>query len=382
MRGHVHRRGKAWAFVVDVGRDPATGKRRQKTKGGFPTRVAAERALRQVLGRVDDGSYSPESNLTLGEYLEQWLATVKPNLRPTTHGGYSRSITHIVWKLGHVRLTELTPLQIETAYTELMEQGRYGRPLAAKSVRHVHTALRRALGDAERLGVIARNAARLARPPTYHPPEMLTWSAEDLGLFLEQSRGDRLHTAFVLLATTGMRRGEVMGLRWRDVNLDGGWLSVEQTLTTVEDRILIGPTKTPRSRRRIALDPATIATLRRHRAAQAEERLAAGELWVDDNDLVFRQQDGAPMHPDVLTRRFKRLAADAGLRRLRGPHNLRHTWATLALQAGIHPKVVSDRLGHATIAITIDTYSHVIPALGLDAANVVASRILGGAKAE
>lgn len=382
MRGHVHRRGKGWAFVVDVGRDPATGKRRQTTKGGFPTRVAAERALRQVLGRVDDGSYTPESNLTLGEYLEQWLATAKPNLRPTTFGGYTRSVSHIVWKLGHVRLTELSPLQIEKAYAELIEQGRYGRPLSAKSVRNVHTALRRALGDAERLGVIARNAARMARPPTYHRPEMQTWSAEDLGRFLQHAQNDRLHAAFVLLATTGMRRGEVMGLRWRDVNFDGGWLSVEQTLTTVDDRILIGPAKTPRSRRRIALDPATLATLRRHRVAQAEERLAAGELWVDDNDLVFRQEDGAPVHPDVLTRRFKRLAAEAGLPKLRGPHNLRHTWATLALQSGIHPKVVSDRLGHATIAITIDTYSHVVPSLDLDAANVVASRILGAAAAE
>lgn len=283
------------------------------------------------------------------------MATAKPNLRPTTHGGYSRSVSHIVWKVGHVRLTELTALQIEKAYAELIEQGRYGRPLSAKSVRNVHTALRRALGDAERLGVIARNAARMARPPTYQRPEMLTWSAEDLGLFLEHARADRLYAAFVLLATTGMRRGEVLGLRWRDVNLDGGWLSIEQTLATVEDRILIGPAKTPRSRRRIALDSATIAVLRRHRVAQAEERLAAGELWVDGNDPVFRQEDGAPLHPDVLTRRFKRLAAEAGLPRLRGPHNLRHTWATLALQSGIHPKVVSDRLGRATI----DTYSHV-----------------------
>jgi integrase len=373
----VHRRGKGWAFVVDVGRDPATGKRRQKTKGGFPTRVAAERALRQVLGRVDTGSYVPETTVTLGEYLEQWLVTVKPNLRPTTHGGYSRDVAHITWKLGHVRLTELTPLQIETAYAELMERGRHGRPLAAKSVRNVHTALRRALGDAERLGVVARNPGRMARPPTYHRPEMLTWSAEELGRFLDHARDDRLQAAFVLLATTGMRRGEVMGLRWRDVNFDGGWLSVEQTLTTVEDRMLIGPVKTPRSRRRIALDPATVAALRRHRATQAEERLAAGELWVDDHDLVFRQEDGAPLHPDRFSRRFKRVAADAGLPPLRGPHNLRHTWATLALQSGIHPKVVSDRLGHATIAVTIDTYSHVVPSLDLDAANIVARRILG-----
>ena len=218
----------------------------------------------------------------------------------------------------------------------------------------------------------------MVRPPRAERKPTVTWTADELGCFLESVDEDRLRAAFYLLATTGMRRGEVLGLRWDDVDLDSGYLSVEQTITTVSDELIMGPVKTARSRRRIALDPATVAALRRHRALQAEERLAAGELWVDGN-LVFRSADGEPLHPDRFTRRFQRLVSDVGLPALRGPHNLRHTWATLALQSGIHPKVVSERLGHATIAVTLDTYSHVVPSLDADAANLVADRILGGA---
>lgn len=380
MRGHVHKRGKSWTWVVDIGRHPATGKRQQKTKGGFRTKDQAERSLRDFMGRLESGDYLADTPLTLAEYLEQWLATAKPNLRPTTFGGYGRDVANICSKLGAVRLTDLTAIQIETAYAELMESGGpSGRPLSAKTVRNVHAVLRRALGDAERLAVVSRNVARLVRPPRTERKPTVTWTADELGRFLEFVEDDRLRAAFYLLATTGMRRGEVLGLRWDDVDVDGGYLSVEQSITTVSDELVIGPVKTARSRRRIALDPATVAALRRHRALQAEERLVAGELWVDGN-LVFRSEDGQQLHPDRFTRRFKRLVTAAELPALRGPHNLRHTWATLALQSGIHPKVVSERLGHATIAITLDTYSHVVPSLEPDAANLVADRILGASQ--
>jgi len=377
VRGHIHKRGTGWGWVVDTGRDPATGKRRQKTRSGFRTRAIAERSMREFIASVESGAFVSESQLTLSEYLEGWLVTAKAGLRPTSFGGYSRDVANICTKLGAVRLSKLTPLQIERAYADLMVDGGVsGRPLSAKTVGNIHAVLRRALGDAERLGVVTRNVARMARPPASRRPETVTWTADQLGEFLRFVDGDRMRAAFYLLATTGMRRGEVFGLRWSDVDLDGGWLSVEQTITTVDDRLIIGPVKTAKSRRRIALDPATVSALRRHRVLQAEERLAAGELWVE-GDLVVRSEDGHPMHPDRFTRTFKRRVAASGLPELRGPHSLRHTWATLALEAGVHPKVVSERLGHATIAITLDTYSHVVPSLDADAANMVAARILG-----
>lgn len=183
----------------------------------------------------------------------------------------------------------------------------------------------------------------------------------------------------MLLATTGMRRGEVLGLRWADVDLRAGHLSVRQTITASNHRLIIGPTKTARSRRRIELDPEMIDVLRRHRKAQVEERLAIGARWVD-NDLVFCRADGEPVQPDWFTRYFIRLKGKLDVTQIRGPHDLRHTWATLALKAGVHPKVVSDRLGHSTIAITLGSCSHVSPTLDADAANTVASQIFKASK--
>lgn len=164
---------------------------------------------------------------------------------------------------------------------------------------------------------------------------MATWTAEELAAFLSFVADDRLWAAYVLLATTGMRRGEVLGLRWSDLDLDGRRLSVAQSLTTINDEVFLGPTKTVRSRRNVALDGETVAALKAHRKRQAEERLAVGEGWDASHDLVFRDLDGRPLHPDRFTAAFKRHVRASGLPELRGPHSLRHTWATLALKAGV-----------------------------------------------
>jgi integrase len=376
MRGRVHRRGKGWAFVVDVGIDPVTGKRRQRTKGGFPTRKAAEAAMREVLNSVDEGSYVSRSTLKVGEYLRQWLETMRAQVRESTWYGYRIAVDRLVEQLGEVRLQSLTPLQVETAYAKLRKDGgRYGGPLAPKTVRNCHIVLHRALVDAVRLDLVNRNVAGIARPPTVPRHESVTWTAEELEAFLEHVSDDRLFPAYIVLANTGMRRGKVFGLRWSDLDLDNGRLSVVQTLQCIDAKLVFSTTKTNRSRRTVSLDPVTVDVLRQLRKDQAEERLALGPAYDTSRNLVFAKQDGSPVHPDVFSRVFKKKVAEAGLPELRGPHNLRHTWATLALKAGVHPKVVSDRLGHATIAVTIDTYSHVAPSLDADAANTVAAAI-------
>jgi len=172
-------------------------------------------------------------------------------------------------------------------------------------------------------------------------------------------------------------RGEVFGLRWRDVDLSARRASVTQTVTTVNDKLVLGPTKTNRSRRTISLDPTTVDVLQAHRVVQDQERTTAGQAWDPSYDLVLCDGTGRPEHPDRFSRQFQRYVKATDLPPLRGPHNLRHTWATLALRAGVHPKVVSDRLGHATIAVTIDTYSHVAPSLDAAAADTVAADIFG-----
>jgi integrase len=251
--------------------------------------------------------------------------------------------------------------------------------LDRRTVNYVHTILHRAFKDAVRWGRLARNPADAADPPRAGQKSdgVQAWDAVTLRTFLAQSResGDRMHALWVLLATTGMRRGEALGLRWKDVDLDHGRLRVVQTITQIRSKVTIGEPKTTSGRRSIALDEATVAVLREHRKAMLEERMLVGPDFSDEG-LVFHQPDGACLRPDAVSAQFLRRVEQYGLTRLT-VQGLRHTWATLALEQGIHPRVVQERLGHSTIAITLGIYSHVSPTLHDEAAASVAGQILG-----
>ncbi len=365
MRGTVERYGSGWRYRAELARDPATARRRYATKGGFRTEREAQQALHRLLVSVNDGAHVERSKLVVSEYLTEWLVRARVDLRPTSAASYGRSVVKLNAAFGAVRLQDLTPVMIEDCYAALLASG-----LAPKSVRNVHSTLRRALGDAERLGLISRNPARLVRAPAVRPAEQETWTPDELSRFLELMASDRLYAAFVLAATTGMRRGEVLGLRWSDLDLERGAVTVVHTITTVDGRIIDSGTKTAKSRRRVTLDQGTLGALRAHRVAQARERLLVGTDWRD-HGLVFCRPDGSPVHPDRFSTYFTTLVLQAGLKKIRF-HDLRHTHATMALRAGIHPKVVSERLGHATVGITLDLYSHVAPGLDQQAAETVA----------
>ena len=220
-RGAVFRRSGGWAFRIDAGLDPATGKRRQLSKQGFRNKRAAEDALNEVLRGLQDGSTPRRSTTTLGDFLDDWLLVQKQRIRPTTWHGYEMVVERIKRHLGKAKLQALSPLQIERFYSMLLESGRSGGgALAAKTVRNTHVVLRKALADAERLELVHRNAASTAKAPSVQRPEHITWTTDELKEFLSSIRGDRLYAAFVLLATTGMRRGEVLGLRWGDLDFD------------------------------------------------------------------------------------------------------------------------------------------------------------------
>jgi integrase len=266
-------------------------------------------------------------------------------------------------------------------YAALLADGKQsngGGGLSPRSVRYVHTIVHRALKDAVRWGRIARNPADAADPPraaATSRPTMTTWTAPEVRAFLEHTADHRLHAAFVVLATTGMRRGECLGLRWTDLDLDGKRASIVQTVIAVNHEVRFGSPKTARGRRTVVLDSGTIAALREHRQRQLAERLLMG-AWFTDHGLVFCRPDGGPLHPERFSRTFTDQARQAGLPLIR-LHDLRHTWATRALSAGEHPKVVQERLGHAVIAITLDVYSHVTEGLHGDAASRVAGIIFG-----
>ena len=381
MRGSVVKRGDGYSVVVEFDRDPVTGKRRQKWHSGYRTKRDAERGLAELLGNVNRGTYVPRSRQTVSEYVEEWLAAIAPTVRPSTHYSYSRNLRlHVVPRIGSAPLVAVDAGTLNQLYAALLADGRKdyaGGGLAPRTVRYIHTILHRAFKDAVRWGRLARNPADAADPPKAGEasrPESVTWTAVQLRTFLEGARRSRHWTAYLVLATTGLRRGEALGLRWSDLDLDAGRASIRQTVIAVKHTAMLGTPKTAKGRRTVKLDKGTVAALREHRRRQAAERLLMGAGWTD-TDLVFCHVDGTMLHPERFTRGFSDAVRRLGLPAIR-LHDLRHGWATLALQKGIHPKVVQERLGHANIGITLDTYSHVVAELHEEAAEDVAAMFL------
>jgi integrase len=380
MRGSIKKRGSTYTYVVDIGPDPATGKRRQRTKGGFRTRKECLQALNDVIAAARAGTFVEPAKRTVESFLvQEWLPAVKPpRVRESTWLSYQLNIqNHIVPALGRLNLQALTPGQLTAFYRHLLTSGRRDGKggLAPKTVKNIHATLHPALAVAMRWGYVVRNVADAVDLPKVSAPEMQVWSPEQLRTFLAHVRADRLFAAWMLFATTGMRRGEVAGLRWTDVDLRAGQVKVAKPRVAVRYQVHVSEPKTLKGKRWLALDPATATALREHRTRQAEERLMVGPGWVDSG-LVFTWPDGRELHPERFTRWFQHHAHDAGLPKIR-LHDVRHSYATAALAAGVPAKVVSERLGHANIAITMDTYSHVLPGMDERAASAVARLILG-----
>jgi integrase len=269
-------------------------------------------------------------------------------------------VRHIVPLLGSVSLVELDARDLNRFYAQLLAEGKKGPgSLSPTTVRRIHATLHRALGDAVRWGLLTENPADRSDPPRQSAGrEITTWTATQLCAFLTGVRDDAWYPIWHVLAMTGMRRGEVLGLRWEDVDLSKHRLAVRQTLIAVGYEVRKSTPRTRRSRRVVALDDRTVNVLEEHR--QADGR----------NTLVFAHADGSGLHPCRVTRRFASLVQASGLPRLR-LHDLRHTHATLALRAGVHPKIVSERLGHASVTITLDLYSHASQSMQTEAAGVV-----------
>jgi len=376
MRGSVKRRDGAWVYVVDLGTDHATGRRRQLYKRGFPTRKAAEEAMADALAEINRGGFVRPVAGTLAEYLSGWLEGRRTDLRPSTFYGYRKVVTaRIVPTIGHVKLSELDAATIEAWYGRLLAAGSArGGPLSAKTVANTAGILSIALGDAVRLKLLRHNPTVDARLPRRERREMAAWTETEAAAFLSAVRDERLFPLWRLVLATGLRRGELCGLRWSDVDIEAGRLEVAETRVVAED-VVTGAPKTRAGARLVALDDATVAALGSWRRRQAEERLAAGPAW-SDHGLVFVDELGVPPHPETMTRWWNEAVARAGSRRIR-LHDARHTAATLALRAGVPLKVVTQRLGHADVAVTMRVYQHVTAQDDRAAADAL-GRALGG----
>jgi integrase len=362
-----------WRFDVDY-TDPSTGKRKRRVRSGFKTKADATKALRAYLEQRDRGRPTGGRSPKLGEWLvDDWLPAISDTVKPSTAALYAATINAQVSPIiGAIRLADIDGAALNRLYRTLREQG-----LAPKTIKNVHSLLHRAFRDATRWGVLPLNPADAADPPRVAKSEPKTWTSDQLRTFLAHVEGDRLEALWRLLALTGMRRGEALGLRWGDFDAKGGTVNVAQQVTDYAGEITISEPKTPGSRRQVVLDSHTVAVLQAHRKRQLEERVAWGAGY-EDHDLIFCRENGTPLRPATVTRNLTALAEDAHLPRLT-PHGLRHSWATLALKRGIHPKVVADRLGHSSVSVTLDRYSHVTASLDADAAEQVAAMIDGPA---
>jgi integrase len=365
------------------------GNRKRGFKYGFASFRDAEKHRRTVTATVDARAYVPPVRMTVAEYLTEWLEGLR--LKPQTLAGYRRKIRlQVLPAIGHLPLDELRAMHLNKLYRQLEQRGgARGGPLSLTTVREVHNILSSAYSDAVKSGLVADSPTCRADPPTEREckarrPEMHAWTAEQLRAFLAANAGDHYLPIWHVAAATGLRRGEVLGLRWDDVDLDTGRLSVRRSLGYADTapgepkRLVFGPVKN-HAAYLVHLDTATVAVLRQHRLAQARDRLALGPRWVDQ-DLVFARGSlwlhqgthaGGPLDPERVSVSFQAAVTRSGVQRIR-LHDLRHTWATLALKAGVHPKVVQQRLNHATISITLDIYSHVVGGMDAEAAQTVA----------
>jgi len=374
-----------WGFIVDVG---TTDERKQTRRRGFKSRREAQTELTRILGSLEQRTYVAPKRQTLAAFLtDTWLPAIEHTIKPGTFESYRRNMRlHVAGRpIGRRQLQDIDGATLNGLYGLLLAGDGDHQPLSARSVRYISTILHRAFRDAMRWQAIPRNPVDAADPPRQADRvEMATWKAGELRRFLEGTADDRLSGAWWLLATTGMRRGEALGLRWADVDLAAGTASINRTLivTDVEREGAPGYTwgtpKTSKGRRRIALDDSLLAALRTHRARQLEERMMIGAGYADE-DLVVCAPDGRPQHPKRLSYYFERESKRLRLPKIR-LHDLRHTHATLALRAGVHPRIVQERLGHANVSITLDTYSHVDLTMQAAAAAQVAALMADGGR--
>ena len=304
--------------------------------------------------------------------------------RPSTIPGYENAIEkHLIPRLGQTPLQALAPHQLTAFYAELLERGRCDGKggLSLQTVRIVHGVLSRALSDAVNTQLLERNPVERARPPKRRTAEESTrkarrfWTAEDVRTFLASITGHPFRAALHVAATTGLRRGELLGLRWEDVDTEEGRLRVEQTLVAPLGVLTFSQPKTRHGRRSVDLDAETVALLRAHRKEQLEERLVFGPAY-EENGLVFRHPDGRPIHPDVFSVAFKRAAKAAGLPPIR-LHDLRHTHVALLAAAGVPAKVIQERVGHHSAGFTLDNYGGTFPSQHRDAVERLAA-LVGG----
>jgi len=371
MKGHIKQRSAGhFAIVLDT-RDPQTGKRRRKWISFSGTLRGARIECARLVTEMKSGAYVDATRETIAAFLDRWIEHMQGQVSPRSLERYAELCrNNIAPLLGAIPLTKLQPANISQAYAKALASGRRDGTggLSPLTVHHMHRVLREALQQAVRWQLLARNPVDAVRPPKVERKQMQTLDAEATVVLIEAARGTNLFMLILLGVLCGLRRGEITALRWRSIDLDRGQLSVTASTEQTNRGIREKETKSGKSRT-VALPSLIVDELRRHRVAQAEGLLAAGVRLTDDHHVVARE-DGQPLQPRSLTHAFVKFVRGHGLAPIR-LHDLRHSHATHMLASGVHPKIAQERLGHSSVSVTIDLYSHVLPGMQAEAVSRV-----------
>ncbi|HZG18047.1 MAG TPA: site-specific integrase [Candidatus Bathyarchaeia archaeon] len=364
MKGYFRKRGKTWSFTIDIGRKP-DGKRNQKTKSGFKTKKEAEQACAEMISQLTKGDFIEPSKKTIREAMISWLEmTLKPSIRVSTFDNYSKAILkRIIPAIGQYKIKDLQVEDIQRFYLGLMGEG-----LSPEYIRYIHSILKSFFKHQVRVQNIARNIVDLAVPPRIKRKEQKTWTIEEAVRFLETAKkaNKTYYIAYLLALYTGLRRGEILALRWKDCDLIQGKVSVCQTLYYGNQKFLFLEPKTSRSNRLISIPDTVISELIEHHEITKKRQSELGSSY-ENYDLVVANEIGQPINPRTLTGHFRQSIKKANVPLIRF-HDQRHTHATILLKLGEHIKIVSERLGHTNSAMTMNVYSHVTPDMQYQAA--------------
>lgn len=376
MKGKLIQRSEgSWSIVLYIGRDPVTGKKRQKWHTFRGNKKLAEKELTRLVHEVHTGAYIEPSKLTVAAYLSRWLDDyAKTNVAGKTFERYAEIVkNNLAPALGSVPLCNLRPLHIQSYYSQALQSGRVRRRkneaeprgLSAQTVLHHHRVLREALNRAVKWQLLIRNPADAVEPPKPARNEMRALNETETAWLLEVAKGTRVYLPVILAVTSGLRRGEFLGLQWSDIDRASSTIAVQRSIEQTHAGMRF---KSPKARkgRLIALLPITVEALEQHRQLQDQQKKKLGNAY-QDQDLICAREDGSLWKPDAFTAEFARLARKAGFKGIR-LHDMRHSHATQLLRHGVHPKIVSERLGHSKVGITLDIYSHVLPGMQEDAA--------------
>jgi len=353
-----HKATGKWCAQVSLG-----GRRLTKY---FDTQKECQEWLKEINKQIDHGLTFAAANVRVSEYLTEWSKVMKHSLSPKTWVRYDQIVRdHLVPTLGKIKVIELKPGRLQFLYAEKLEAG-----FSPRSVRMMHAVLRGALNQAIKWGIIVRNPALAAKPPKRLIKEMKYLPLEQVEVLLAAVENTRFAALYHIAVTTGLRQGELLGLKWADLDWENRQLQIRRQLQRIhKEGLQFLEPKTSGSNRVVALGKLTIEKLKKHREIQSKQKTEAGKKW-QENDLLFPSTIGTPLDPRNIAKHFENLLKEIKIPRVRF-HDLRHTAATLMLQRGIHPKVVQERLGHSSISLTLDTYSHVIPSMQGDAADEI-----------